>query len=62
MSFCSRHEQFMSMLSLCDWNGAAITVIKSQCPHYIHLEGIVVDVGQNSFKIVTLENKIKGIS
>ena len=35
-------------------------VSKSKCPHYVGLTGIIIMETQNTFKVITKENTIKG--
>ncbi|PRP79612.1 RNase P protein subunit [Planoprotostelium fungivorum] len=44
-----------------DYHGAIVTVTRSKCPTYIGQKGIIVQETENTFKIVTKENKLKVI-
>ena len=44
-----------------DYHGAELTVIKSKNPSLLNTSGIVLHETKNVFKLVTKQNKLKGI-
>ncbi|XP_055504344.1 ribonuclease P protein subunit p29 isoform X2 [Leucoraja erinacea] len=44
-----------------DFHGAIVTVVKSKCPSYVGITGIILQEMKHIFKIITVENKIKVI-
>lgn len=50
-----------SMLIKADYHGAYIKVIQSKSPDLIGIEGIVLQETMRTFKLITKENKYKGI-
>lgn len=43
-----------------DLHGAVVKVVSSLCSPFVGIEGILVQETQNTFKIITRENKCKG--
>ncbi|XP_032892326.1 ribonuclease P protein subunit p29 isoform X2 [Amblyraja radiata] len=44
-----------------DFHGAIVTVVKSKCPSYVGITGIILQEMKHIFKIITVENQIKVI-
>jgi len=44
-----------------DFHGAIITVFRSKCPSYVGATGILVQETENTFKVVTVDDKLKVI-
>ena len=44
-----------------DLHGAIITVQRSKCASYVGTSGIVLKESRNMFKLITTENKVKGM-
>jgi ribonuclease P protein subunit POP4 len=44
-----------------EYHGCLLTIVKSKCPSYVGLQGIVVQETENAFRIVTKDDKLKTI-
>jgi ribonuclease P protein subunit POP4 len=44
-----------------DYHGAILTVVRSTCPSYIGLRGIVLQETENVFRLITLEDEMKTV-
>ncbi|KAM9409516.1 ribonuclease P protein subunit p29 [Pholidichthys leucotaenia] len=42
-----------------DFHGAIITVVRSRCPSYVGISGILVQEFKHVFKVITRDNKLK---
>lgn len=56
-----KYDNFSKLLVKTDLHGAKINVIKSHCPSYIGLNGIIILDTKNTFKIVSKDNKTRTI-
>jgi ribonuclease P protein subunit POP4 len=52
-------EQFCTLLLKADLHGSIITITKSKCPSNVGLTGIVVRDTENTFQVVTRNDKLK---
>lgn len=52
-------EQFCTTLLKADLHGSVLTITKSKCPSNIGLSGIVVRDTENTFQLVTKDDKLK---
>merc|ERR1712043_140843 len=50
-----------AIIMTCDLMGAIIAIVRSKCPTYIGVKGIVLQDTKNTFQILTIENKIVSI-
>ncbi|XP_053126446.1 ribonuclease P protein subunit p29 [Hemicordylus capensis] len=54
-------QMIQTKLLKADLHGALVTVMKSKCPSYVGITGIILQEMKHVFKIITKENKLKVI-
>ncbi|XP_041048521.1 ribonuclease P protein subunit p29 isoform X2 [Carcharodon carcharias] len=54
-------QMIQTKLLKADFHGAIVTVVKSKCPSYVGVTGIILQEMKHIFKIITEENKLKVI-
>uniref|UniRef100_UPI00398EB2FC ribonuclease P protein subunit p29 isoform X2 n=1 Tax=Pristiophorus japonicus TaxID=55135 RepID=UPI00398EB2FC len=54
-------QMIQTKLLKADFHGAIVTVVKSKCPSYVGVTGIILQEMKHIFKIITVENKLKAI-
>ncbi|XP_051755103.1 ribonuclease P protein subunit p29 isoform X2 [Ctenopharyngodon idella] len=57
----SNPQMIQQKLLKADFHGAILTVVRSKCPSYVGLTGILVQEMKHIFKIITKEDKLKVI-
>ncbi|XDV17966.1 hypothetical protein PO909_023754 [Leuciscus waleckii] len=57
----SNPQMIQQKLLKADFHGAVLTVVRSKCPSYVGLTGILVQEMKHIFKIITKEDKLKVI-
>ncbi|XP_057198316.1 ribonuclease P protein subunit p29 [Triplophysa rosa] len=57
----SNPQMIQQKLLKADFHGAVLTVVRSKCPSYVGLTGILVQELKHIFKIITKEDKLKVI-
>ncbi|KAK2914046.1 hypothetical protein Q8A67_002445 [Cirrhinus molitorella] len=57
----SNPQTIQQKLLKADFHGAVLTVVRSKCPSYVGLTGILVQELKHIFKIITKEDKLKVI-
>ncbi|XP_016352547.1 ribonuclease P protein subunit p29-like [Sinocyclocheilus anshuiensis] len=57
----SNPQMIQQKLLKADFHGAVLTVVRSKCPSYVGLTGILVQQLKHVFKITTKEDKLKVI-
>ncbi|XP_043101523.1 ribonuclease P protein subunit p29 [Puntigrus tetrazona] len=57
----SNPQMIQQKLLKADFHGAVLTVVRSKCPSYVGLTGILVQELKHVFKIITKEDKLKVI-
>ncbi|XP_073693110.1 ribonuclease P protein subunit p29 [Garra rufa] len=57
----SNPQTIQQKLLKADFHGAVLTVVRSKCPSYVGLTGILVQELKHTFKIITKEDKLKVI-
>lgn len=55
------HSNIESLILRADYHGALIKVIQSKAPQMVGIEGIVIQETTNTFKIITPQDKYKGM-
>ncbi|XP_059848924.1 ribonuclease P protein subunit p29 [Hypanus sabinus] len=54
-------NMIQTKLMKADFHGAIVTVVKSKCPSFVGITGIILQEMKHIFKIITVENKLKVI-
>ncbi|XP_039752140.1 ribonuclease P protein subunit p29 [Pararge aegeria] len=54
-------EQFTQTIYKSDFHGSMLQVVRSKCPSYVGKKGICIMDTKNTFKIVSLDNKVTTI-
>ncbi|XP_067305998.1 ribonuclease P protein subunit p29 [Pseudorasbora parva] len=57
----SNPQMIQQKLLKADFHGAVLTVVRSKCPSYVGITGILVQEMKHIFKIITKEDKLKVI-
>ena len=48
-------------LSKADWHGSIVSVLRSRCPSYVGLTGILVRETEHMFFVITKANALKSM-
>ncbi|OZJ02847.1 hypothetical protein BZG36_03223 [Bifiguratus adelaidae] len=57
----SNDAAFLPKLLKADYHGAMMTVTRSKCPSFVGVNGIMIQETENTFKIITPQDKLKVI-
>lgn len=55
-------DQLSSQLYKADYHGAKVRVVRSKCPSYVGVEGIVVMDTKNTFRILAQDNVVRSMT